>query len=137
MSEMRQVTGSCPYCGQQRMIELSEDEWMDLIAETDKDAEELANIMAAEQCKCREGQEWRADRHVLKMCEDNIEAMFREKNPEIADVLQAARPLIWHKRLKRLSITTHEGGVASIYRSGGNIEIKFLQKNETKLIASY
>lgn len=137
MSEIRPVTGACPFCGQQRIVEMSEDEWLTWIQETNKDAEELANEVAADQCHCREGQEWRSERKVLEHCRQNIEAMFREKNPEIADVLQEARPLIWSQKLKRLSVTTHEGGVASIYRTGGNIEIKFLQKSETKLTASY
>ena len=116
---------------------MTEDEWLNRIAETNQSAQEIADYIATEGCTCKEGSDWRADRYVLKQCEENIEAMFRENYPEIADLLQGIKAAVWGNKLKRITVTTHEGGTATMYRSGGNIEIRFIQKNETKLTASW
>lgn len=129
----KSVTGCCHFCGQTKIISLSEEEWLNLFQETDKMAEEIADELAAEECDCRQGEDWRTGKIILERCQESIEEMFREHHPEIADLLQAAKEYIWSKRIKRISISTFEDGTASMYRSGGNIEIRFVKKNETKL----
>ena len=136
MSE-RTVNGACRFCGQVRMITLSEDEWLERIRKTNKKAEEIADGLATEQCDCNQGSGWRADHYVMEQCRKDIEDMFREDYEEIADLLQEAVPMIYHQQIKRISITTPEHGVATMTRSGGNMKIKFTQKHETELTASY
>lgn len=137
METIRPKAGICKFCGQSKMIDLTEDKWLERIAQTNQDPQEIADCLATEGCNCKEGSDWRADRYVLQQCEENIEAMFREKYPEIADIFQAAKARIWYQTLKKITCSTHESGTAAMYRSGGNIEIKFIQKNETKLTASW
>ena len=136
MSE-RTVNGACRFCGQVKMIALSEDEWLEKIKETNKEATQIADDLATEQCDCTQGSDWRADHYVMEQCRKNIEDMFREDYEEIADLLQEAVPMIYHQQIKRISITTPEHGVATMTRSGGNMKIKFTQKHETELTASY
>lgn len=136
MSE-RTVNGACRFCGQVRMITLSEDEWLERIRKTNKKAEEIADDLATEQCDCNQGSDWRADHYVMDQCRQNIEAMFRKDYPDIADLLLEAVPMIYYQEIKRISITTPEQGTASMVRSGGNMKIKFTQKHETELTASY
>lgn len=131
------VTGACRFCGQTKMITLTEDEWLDRIRKTDKEADEIADDIATEECTCSAGSDFRADHYVMDQCRENIEEMFREEYEDIADLLQEAVPMVYYQRVKRVSITTPEHGIASMVRSGGNLKIKFSQKHETEMTASY
>ena len=130
-------TGACRFCGQTKLVTLTEDEWLERIMEKDKDPEDIANDMATEECTCREGSDWRADKLVISRCRENIEAMFREEYAEIADILQEAVPMVYSQEVKRISVVTPESGLATLVRSGGNLKIKFTQKHETELTASF
>lgn len=110
MSETRTVNGTCRYCGQIKMITLTEDEWLEKFQETNQSAEDIADTMATEQCTCKEGSDWRADHWVMEQCRENIEEMFREDYEEIADLLQEAVPMVYHQTVKKISITTPERG---------------------------
>lgn len=136
MSE-RTVNGSCRFCGQVKMIALTEDEWLEKIRKTNKSAEDLADDLATEQCSCNQGSDYRADHYVMEQCRQNIENMFRRDYEEIADILQEAVPMVYYQQIKRISITTPEHGVATMVRSAGNMKLKFTQKHETELTASY
>lgn len=136
MSE-KTVNGSCRFCGQVKMIALTEDEWLEKFRKTNKTAEELADDLATEQCNCNQGSDYRADHYVMEQCRENIEAMFRRDYEEIADILQEAVPMVYYQHIKRISITTPEHGVATMVRSAGNMKLKFTQKHETELTASY
>lgn len=135
--EERTVNGACRFCGQLRMITLSEEEWLERIRIANKDGHEVADDLATEQCTCKEGADWRADNYVMDQCRENIEEMFRQDYEEIADLLQEAVPMVYYQQIKKLSITTPEHGVATMNRAGGNMKIKFSQKHETELTASY
>ena len=136
MSE-RTVNGACRFCGQVKMITLSEDEWLERIRKENKKGDEIADDLATEQCSCNQGSDYRADHYVMEQCRHNIEDMFRDEFEEIADLLQEAVPMVYYQHIKRVSITTPEHGVATMNRSGGNLKIKFTQKHETELTASY
>lgn len=133
----RTINGACRFCGQIKMITLPEDEWLEQIKKTNKEGTAIADDLATEQCTCKEGSEYRADHYVMKQCRENIEDMFRKDYEEIADLLQEAVPMIYHQQIKKISIITPEHGTASMTRSGGNMKIKFSQKHETELTASY
>ena len=135
--EQRTVNGSCRYCGQIKMITLPEEEWLERIQKTNKTGTAIADELATEQCDCREGSDWRADHYVMDQCRQNIEDMFREDQPDIAEILLEAVPMVYYQQIKKISVTTPEHGVATMNRSGGNMKIKFSQKHETELTASY
>lgn len=133
----RTVNGQCRFCGQIKMITLSEEEWLEQVTKTNETAEDIADDLATEQCTCKDGSDWRTDHYVMDQCRQNIENQFREDYEEIADLLQEAVPMIYHQQIKKISITTPEHGVATMTRSGGNMKIKFSQKHEIELTASY
>lgn len=130
-------SGTCRFCGQVKMITLSEDEWLERIRTSGKSGTEIADDMATEQCTCKQGSDWRTENYVMMQCRDNIEEMFREEYEEIADLLQEAVPMVYRQDIKRVSVTTPEHGVATMTRIGGNMKLKFTQKHETELTASY
>ena len=136
MSE-RTVNGACKFCGQIKMITLSEDEWLERIKKENKAGETIADEIATEECNCKEGADFRADHYVIKQCRQNIEDMFRENYEEVADILQEAVPMVYYQTVKKVTVVTPEHGVATMTRSGGNMKIKFSQKHETELTASY
>lgn len=130
-------TGACRFCGQIKMITLSEEEWLERVRKTNKDADNIADDIATEECNCQEGSDFRADHYVMEQCRENIEAMFREDYEDIADLLQEAVPMVYYQRTKRISVTTPEHGTATMVRSGGNLKVKFTQRHETEMTASY
>ena len=136
MSE-RTVNGACKFCGQIKMITFSEEEWLERIQKENKAAGTIADEVATEECNCKEGSEFRADHYVIQQCRQNIEDMFRENYEEVADILQEAVPMVYYQTVKKVTVVTPEHGVATMTRSGGNMKIKFLQKHETELTASY
>ena len=136
MSE-RTVNGACKFCGQIKMITLSEDEWLERIKKENKAGATIADEIATEECNCKEGADFRADHYVIKQCRQNIEDMFRENYEEVADILQEAVPMVYYQTVKKVTVVTPEHGVATMTRSGGNMKIKFSQKHETELTASY
>ena len=129
-------TGCCRFCGQTKMIELTEDEWLQEIIHTDLDPQEIADIIAMEQCTCREGESWRHARQIMEQSRGHIEFLFREKYPEIADIFQEAKTLVWEGRIKKITASTQDSGTAVMYRSNEKLEIKFTQKKEMKMTAS-
>lgn len=137
MSEERTVNGACRFCGQVKMITLTEDECLEWIRKTNRSGNDIADDLATEQCDCKQGSDWRADNYVMMQCRQNIEDMFREKYEEIAEALQQVVEPVYRQQIKRVTYTTPEHGVAMMTRSGGNMKIKFTQKHETEMTASY
>lgn len=133
--DKRQKTGSCRFCGQSRMIELSEDEWLALIKSHGMGAEDIADYIAAQECGCKEGRKWRHTTAVLNLTGENIEALFREKLPDLADILQEAKSIVWEGKIKRLTAKTQESGTAYMYRKEGELIAGYAQKTEKKMIA--
>ena len=134
--ETRPQIGNCKFCGQTKIIDLTEDEWLEAIIETNMVAQDIADEIAMEQCTCREGAGWRHNKKVIEMTRDHIELMFRDQYPEIADILQEAKTLVWSGPIKKLAVCTNDSGTAIMYRSNEKLEIKFTQKKETKMTSS-
>ena len=136
MSE-KSVIGACRFCGQTKMITLSEGEWLDRIRETNLEAVEIADDITTEECDCKAGSDWRADHYVMQQCRENIESMFKDEYEVVANMLQEGVEPVYAQTIKRLTIVTPENGIATMTRSGGNLKVKFTQKHETELTASY
>lgn len=128
-----QVVGGCYFCGQQAVMELPESEWQTAIEVNQKSAEELADDYATEQCNCKEGMDWRAEREIMTKCAMDIDLMLGESYPEIAQIFQEAKGWIYQGKNKRIIVQTKDNGTASMYKTGANIEIKFVQKQEAKI----
>ena len=129
-------TGICKFCGQSRIVEYSEDEWLQAVAESNMSIEELADLEAMEQCTCREGAGWRNTRRVLEQTGKNIEYMFRETYPEIADILQEAKSMVWGGQIRKITVATHESGTVLMVRNNEKLDIRYTEKKEKKMTAS-
>ncbi len=124
------VTGTCNFCGQTKLIELPDDT-------PEAIRTEEAIMEATLHCNCREGSDWRASRWVIEKCSDNIEMMFRDNMPEIADLLQEGKSIVYNGLVKRITCTTPDGGVAAMYKKGGSVELKYTEKKETTMTADW
>ena len=136
-NETRTVTGACRFCGQIRIIDMTEEEWLDRIQKENKGAETIADDMATLSCNCKQGSDWRADMLIISRCEENIELMFREKLPEIADIFQDAKTLVQKQMLKKITVTTHDGGTATMYKKSGSLCVRYVETHETEMSAEW
>lgn len=110
------MQGICRYCGQTMFTEWEEDKWLDVIQKNNMSPQDIADENATLACKCKQGLGYRKRKEAVKTCGDNIEAMFREHYPEVADILQEAKELVYGGNcIKKLTVTMPEGaGIASI-----------------------
>ena len=127
---MKTIMGTCNFCGQTRYVDLP-----DSVSE-DTEMEEACYRATAE-CNCKDGSDWRATQLIIEKCSDNIETLFRESYPDIADILQEAKGIIYTGDIKRITCVTPEGGIAAMYKKGGSIELKYTTKKETTLSADW
>lgn len=126
-----QMTGCCMACGQTKLIEIDGYEAEEL---GDEELQRLADREATKGCKCKEGYALRDKWAIVDECAENIEAMFRESHPEIADLFQEAKEPVYDHVIRKINIQTQDGsGTAVMYRKGKTIELKFAERKETTL----
>lgn len=126
--ETKIINGACRFCGQTKMIELTEDEWLKWIAETNKKPQTLADEHATRTCNCKEGYEYRTKEETVRICRDNINAMYGEDFPEVEKILLEAAPLVYGgEKIKRVNVIMPDGGgvaALSFGKTGLKIEHK-------------
>lgn len=126
--ETKIINGSCRFCGQSQIIEYTEDEWLKLIRNTGEHPQDLADEYATRTCNCKEGYEYRAKEETVRICRDNINAMYGEDFPEVEKILLEAAPLVYGgEKIKRVTVVMPDGhGVAALSfgKTGLKIEHK-------------
>lgn len=127
---MKTIMGTCNFCGQTRYVDLPDN----IPEETEM---EEACYQTTIECNCKDGSDWRATQLIIEKCSDNIETLFRESYPDIADILQEAKGIIYTGDIKRITCVTPEGGIAAMYKKGESIELKYTTKKETTLSADW
>ena len=129
--ETIQMTGSCMACGQTKLIEIDAYEAAGL---DEEQLQEIADREATKGCTCKEGYALRDKWAIIDECSDNIEAMFRNSQPYVANMFQEAKELVYDHAIKKKKIQTQDGsGTAVMYRKGKTIELKFAERKETTL----
>jgi len=130
--------GTCAFCGQERLIEWPEEDpdggEFDQVEEAA--SAYLTERLATEQCTCREGQEFRDRKRVISACKRNIEDTFRDSYPEVADIMQEVKELIYDGSIGRVTIRVGENGTAKIYRAKDGIKIEFEKRLKTELLTT-
>lgn len=127
-------TGTCRFCGQVRMVSLKEDEWLDRIRETGRSGTDIADFVAAQNCNCKDGEAFRLEQRVFEECEGNIEIMFGESLPEIADVFQRLKAAVWHEQIRSVVIRTPNDITATMAKGNGTIKLKYVEKKCSELV---
>ena len=118
------------------MIQRTEDEWLDLIAEKNARGQDIADYLAALECNCKEGADFRTEQRIFQEAAENIDIMFGDDYPEIADTFQKLKAAIWHNQLKQIKISTHENEVAEMSRTQNRIRIAMTRKKQSEMITS-
>jgi len=123
---MKEYTGICAYCGQARLVEIPEG--MD-----PEDEARAAGMEATKLCNCMAGKEYRKRSEVLDLADSHIEQIFRADHPDIADIFQNMKELIYDGRVKKLSIREGTGGKAEMKQTRSGISVSFERTNKTEL----
>ena len=128
MEERVQHIGTCRFCGQMKTMEYTQDELLHRIMKTGMEAADIADEDATLQCRCPGAEDNRVMRASLDGCDQIIEEMFRETHPELADILQEAKGIVYGgKVVKKVTVTLPEGegtGMISYGKDGLSVEFK-------------
>lgn len=136
--------GCCKFCGQNVMVEITEDlrkefpdECEDLKnAGTDEEHTAAVDALASLLCKCRDGKDFRAYAKRIRSCTDQIEAMFRESYPDIADVLQDTKEFVLGGNISVVTCKDSlTGGVASMFMKKDRLKIRWKKPVEMEIDA--
>lgn len=132
---MSTITGECMFCGQTAIIDHTEDEWLELIKKYNQKPQTMANEYATRTCNCQKGQAWRDMKDALEICGRNIELMFEENFPEVAEILKEAMPLVYGaKILRKVSVTIGDDqGIATLAYGKTGLEVEHKKVLQTKL----
>ena len=120
--------GTCRFCGQMKTMEYTQDELLERIRQTGLEAVDIADEDATLQCRCQGAEENRVKHASLDGCDQIIEEMFRDSHPELADILQEAKGIVYGgKVVKKVTVTLPEGegvGMISYGKDGLSVEFK-------------
>ena len=139
-----EIIGCCKYCGQSVMIEPTDELREEFPAEcerlddadTDDEETAAADNLASLLCRCKDGKDFRAFRKRIKNCEDQIEAMFRESYPMIADVLQETKEAVLNGEISVITCKDgYTGGVASMFLKKDRLKIRWKKPIEMEIDA--
>lgn len=136
--------GCCKFCGQNVIIEETEDlrneypdECRDLSdAETDNEEMRAADTLATLVCRCKDGKDYRDFRRRIRTCADQIEAMFRESYPSIADALQETKEFVINGDIAVITCKDGmTGGIASMFMKRDRLKIRWRKPVEMEIDA--
>lgn len=136
--------GCCKFCGQNVMIEDTDDlrkefpEESDrlLSAKTDEEGMAAADALASLLCRCKDGKDYRSYRNRIRSCSDQIEAMFRESYPDIADVLQETKEAVLTGAIAIITCKDgNTGGVANMFLKKERLKIRWKKPIEMEIDA--
>lgn len=100
-SEKSQTVGVCKFCGQTRVYD-----WMP----DDPDFE------ATMDCSCAgPGESFRQKTKILNLAYDNIESIFRNDFPEVADSFQALKENVYDGKIGRVTFRLPGGATARLW----------------------
>lgn len=135
-SDIIEKQGECRFCHQLRIVRKTQDEWLDLIQKYDASGKDMADFLAALECNCSEGRDFREEQRVFRETDENIGILFGDGYPMIADTFARLKRAIWHQELKRVKISTHENETAEIFRVQNRIRITLTKKAQSELVTS-
>ena len=99
-SEEYQTVGVCKFCGQSRVYD-----W----APEDPDEE------ATQDCQCVKGGQYRQKMKVLTAAEQNIDAIYGEHFPEVAEAFQELKGYVYDGLIGRITIRLPGGATARLW----------------------
>ena len=129
---MKEATGTCAFCMQGRLVQMTDEEWQQY-------GQMAADKIAGMECNCTEGKAYRERMKSFEICERNIEDMIGKKWPEVADLLNEAKNLVYNEeKIRKIQITL-PGGDGVIALSYGNTGLKVTHRKvlQTELSSGY
>lgn len=136
--------GCCQFCGQTMLIKVTDElreEFPEEVEElgrsaTEEEEEAAADALASLLCRCKDGKDYRSYRNRIRSCSDQIEAMFRDSYPEIADALQETKDAVIAGYIARIQVTeAATGGTASMFMKKDRLKIRWKKPIEMEIDA--
>lgn len=117
--EKSQTVGVCKFCGQSRVYDYTPED---------------PDLEATRDCHCYEGGPWREREKVLNAAEQNIDAMFGDHFPEVAEAFQALKENVYDGKIGRITIKLPGGATARLWMpSASAMKVDFKQTTVTEL----
>lgn len=124
--ENKERIGACRFCGQ--LCRISEEQYQDYTANpanSDADPEDILNWIATMNCTCEDGRAEQAQQISKDETFDNIDKLFKEDHPEIAELLKSAAVLMYNQKMVKLSIQIGKYTKGTITKnSKGIVQVK-------------
>ena len=130
--KMIEKVGTCPFCLQGRIVQIPEDEW--------KESGQIGvDQEAMRSCNCLEGKDARERLKAFDNCEQNIREMIGKKWPEVADLLNEAKGMVYGEGLiKKIQITLPGGdGIVSLSFGSTGLKLTHRKVLQTELSSGY
>lgn len=129
---MIEKVGTCPFCLQGRIVQIQEDEW-------DQYGQMAVDQEAMRSCNCMEGKDARERLKAFGICEENINEMIGKKWPEVADLLNEAKSMVYGEGLiKKIQITLPGGdGIVSLSFGSTGLKLTHRKVLQTELSSGY
>ena len=117
--EKFQTVGVCKYCGQSRIYDYELE---------DPDAE------ATRDCVCQAGESWRERERILNAAEENIDAIFADHYPEVAEAFQELKGSVYDGKIGRVTFRLPGGATARLWMpSATAMKVDFKKTTVTEL----
>lgn len=124
--ENKERIGACRFCGQ--LCRISEEQYQDYTANPangDADPEEILNWLATLNCTCEDARAQQRVEISKDETFDNIEKLFGENNPEIAEILKNAAILMYEGKMSKMSLQIGKYTKGTIAKnSKGVVQVK-------------
>ena len=129
---MIEKVGTCPFCLQGRIVQFQEGEW-------DQYGQMAVDQEAMRSCNCLEGKDARERLKAFGICEENINEMIGKKWPEVADLLNEAKSMVYGEGLiKKIQITLPGGdGIVSLSFGSTGLKLTHRKVLQTELSSGY
>ena len=116
--------GCCTYCGEIRMVEVSEDTLQDVV-------DDVATL----KCNCYQATQARKRKEQKEQCTDDIQEVLGENYPEIADLFQNSIDILQEAKIKKITVNTPGNKIARISMTKDGIKVELEVKKKMERLA--
>lgn len=130
---MENNMGMCKFCGQTRILDV--DEMVEDISEAPEEWN-IKDYFATRRCDCDKSRSFRQKEQTKIMAWNNIEALFKEKHPDVQHIMQEAVQLLVDGKIYGVTFAIDSITRAAVTRkANGAITVKRILKQKDELEA--
>lgn len=123
----RTERGICRFCGQMKMIEITES--------MGEPTQEQLNELASESCVCEGARKYRERDKIIKAAQTDIDAMLTTTMPEVAAELIDMVPYVFDEKIKKVTMKMPNNVTVNLFKVGRGVKITHESKKKTELLS--